>query len=470
MTEYKLIIGGQFVSGEQTMDVINPATGEAFATAPVASPAQLDSAVAAAKAAFPAWSATPFAARAAMIRQLADRLEAEMDDFACLLTQEQGKPVALAQFEMYAAIYTLRGFADMRLEPRIMREDTTGVIMEVYKPLGVVAAITPWNYPVALATNKLAPALLAGNTVVCKPAATTPLTTLRLGALCNEMLPPGVVNVICDRNDLGRRLCAHSDIAKIAFTGSTATGRKVLAAASSSIKRVTLELGGNDAAIVLDDMEPAEAARRLFDGAMHNAGQLCMAVKRAYVAAGLYNSVCVELVKLAEATVVGDGALQDTQMGPVQNQTQYEKLKALLKQTAAEGRIIAGGAPLERAGYFIPPTIVRDIGDSAALVRDEQFGPILPVLSFETIDDVVKRVNDSELGLTATIWTQDFAKGLAIARLIESGTVWVNQHLAIDPALPFRGAKQSGLGTELGQAGLMEYTQATLINAVRQKG
>ena len=337
--------------------------------------------------------------------------------------------------------------------------------MEYRAPLGVVASITPWNFPLILLMNKLGPCLLAGNTMVSKPAPTTPLTTLLFATIANEILPPGVFNVVCDRNDLGGVLTAHPDVAKVAFTGSTATGRKVMKSASDTVKRVTLELGGNDAAIVLDDVDPIEVAGKLFFGATLNAGQICVAVKRAYIPASLYDGVCGELARLADAAVVDDGDKPGTQIGPVQNKMQYEKLKEFLADARANGNIIAGGTTLNRPGYFIRPTIVRDIPETSRIVAEEQFGPILPVLSYTDVNEVVATVNQSEFGLAGTVWGKDVNRAMEIAAQVDSGTIWVNQHLAIDAAIPFRGAKQSGLGAELGEAGLLEYTQARVVNA-----
>ena len=463
---FTLLIDGKASVGASSFDVVNPATGQAFAQCPKADAALLDRAVAAAKAAFPAWAARPIDERAALVSALADALEARTAEFAALLTREQGKPLPQATSEVMATVQTLRAFAGMRPDLRTLKETEGNRVVEHRTPLGVVAAITPWNFPLVLVVNKLGPALVTGNTMVLKPAPTTPLTTLLFGELCGEILPPGVVNVICDENDLGARLTAHPDVAKVAFTGSTATGRKVLGSSADTLKRVTLELGGNDAAIVLDDVEPALAARKVFQGAMANAGQVCVAVKRAYVPAAMYDAVCDELVKLAGEAVVDDGARQGTTIGPLQNAAQFEKVKNLLEDARATGTVIAGGAPLDRPGYFIPPTIVRDLDDDARLVREEQFGPVLPVLKYDDIDDVIARANRSEYGLGGTVWGADLARATEVAMRIDSGTVWVNQHMAIHPAIPFRGARQSGLGGELGQEGLHEYTQAHIVNAV----
>jgi len=463
---YKLLINGKAVDGASSFDVVNPATGEAFAKCPKADLAQLNAAVAAAKAAFPAWSKRPIDERAAMVQKISEALEAQMEDFARLLSTEQGKPLDQARYEMFGAIFTLRAFANMRPETKVLKDEGGNKVVEHRTPLGVVASITPWNFPVILLCNKLGPALVTGNTMVAKPAPTTPLTTLKFAEVANTILPPGVLNVICDQNDLGGQLTAHPDIAKVAFTGSTATGKKVMASAADSLKRVTLELGGNDAAIVMDDVDPKVVAKKVFDGAMANAGQICVAIKRAYVPEGMYDEFCDELATLAKAAVVDDGLKQGAEIGPVQNKMQYDKLKGMLEEARKQGKVLAGGEALDRPGYFIAPTIVKDLPETARLVQEEQFGPVLPVLKYNDIEDVIARANDSIYGLAGTVWGKDLDKATEVAMRIDSGTVWVNQHLAIDANIPFRGSKESGMGAELGQAGLNEYTQAHVVNAV----
>lgn len=463
---FNLLIDGKLEPGKGMFDVINPATGQAFAQCPKADEETLGRAVAAAKAAFPAWSARPASERAGLVEQLADALEARVGEVAGLLTAEQGKPLDQAMYEVMGAVFTLRAFAAMRVEDRVLRDAGGNHVVEHRTPLGVVAAIMPWNFPVILLMNKLGPALVTGNTMVAKPAPTTPLTTLLIGEIAQSILPPGVLNIICDENDLGAVLTAHPDVAKVAFTGSTATGVKVMQGGAASLKRMTLELGGNDAAIVLDDVDPVEAARKIYAGAMANAGQICVAIKRAYVPSGMYDAFCDELARLAREAVVDDGDKQGAQIGPVQNRMQFEKIKALLDDARTNGTVLAGGAPLDRPGYFIPPTIVRDLADDAPLVREEQFGPVLPVMRFDTIDEVIARANDSAYGLGGSVWGRDVERATAVARRIDSGTVWVNQYLAIDANIPFRGSKMSGIGSELGEAGLLEYTQPHVINAV----
>jgi acyl-CoA reductase-like NAD-dependent aldehyde dehydrogenase len=467
MSDFRLLINGKLVPGADTLDVINPATGRTLTAAPRADRAQLEEAVAAAKAAFPAWSATRLRQRAALLVKLADALEAQQDQFARLLTEEQGKPLPQALWEIAFSIAVLRYFATLDLPLEVLKEDGTQKVVRQHRPLGVVAAITPWNLPLLLLLIKVGPALLAGNTVVAKPAPTTPLTTLRFGELCARILPPGVVNVLVDQNDLGAALTSHPDVAKVAFTGSTATGKKVMASAAGTLKRLTLELGGNDAAIVLEDADPKEVAPKIYAAATIISGQACIAIKRLYVHDSLYDAVCDELGRLARATVVGDGLEPGTQMGPVQNRAQFERVKGFLADARRNGTVVAGGGVLEREGYFVQPTIVRDIPDSARLVREEQFGPVLPVLRFSNIDDAIARANDTDFGLGGSVWSSDRERAFRVATRVNAGMVWVNKHL--DPGLdtPFAGAKQSGIGVEMGQEGLEEFTQTTIINMAK---
>ena len=464
--EYRMLIDGQLVPGVSLFDVVNPATAEPFASCPKADEALLERAVAAAKKAQPGWAATPVGERAALVLKIADALEARIGEFASLLTREQGKPLDQAGYEIMGSVFTLRAFAAMRVEPKVLKDEGGNKVVEHRTPLGVVASITPWNFPLILLMNKLGPALVTGNTMVAKPAPTTPLTTLLFGELVQSILPAGVLNIVCDQNELGPLLTGHRDIAKVAFTGSTATGKKVMASSAGTVKRVTLELGGNDAAIVLDDVDPRKVAHKVYQGAMTNAGQICVAVKRAYVPSPLYDDFCDELAKLAKEAIVDDGAKQGTTIGPVQNRMQFDKVSALIADAKQRGTVLAGGEPLDRPGYFIAPTIVRDLPEDAPLVQEEQFGPVLPVLKYDDIEDVIARANDSDYGLAGTVWGKDVARATEIAMKIDTGTVWVNQHLAIDANIPFRGVKQSGLGGELGEAGLLEYTQAHIVNIV----
>ena len=467
MSDYRLLINGELVPGDRTMDVINPATESVLAACPRASEAQLNAAVAAAKAAFPAWSATPIDERKRVVNAIADVIQNNATELAALLTQEQGKPIGDATGEIYGTAAFFRYFTSLDLPVEVL-DDSAGRRVEAHRrPLGVVGAIVPWNFPMILMAFKIPPALIAGNTVVLKPAPTTPLTNLRLGELIRDLVPPGVLNIITDANDLGAALTAHPDVRKVSFTGSTATGSKVMAGAAGLLKRITLELGGNDAGIVLDDVDPSVTAPKLFQSAFQNSGQVCIAMKRLYVHESIYDEMCEALAEIANRTIVGDGLEQGTQLGPLQNRMQFERVKELLADARQHGTVIAGGTGLDKPGYFIRPTIVRDISDGTRLVDEEQFGPVLPVIKFKDADDAVARANASPWGLGGSVWSSDPARAYALAEKLDAGTVWINKHAELDPTIPFGGAKQSGLGTELGEDGLREFTQLKVINIAR---
>ncbi|MDO5632039.1 MAG: aldehyde dehydrogenase family protein [Paracoccus sp. (in: a-proteobacteria)] len=463
MTDFSLLIGGKLVPGDATMEVINPATETVLTTCPRGSAAQMDQAVAAAKAAYPAWAARPITERREMLMKLADALESQQDEFARLLTQEQGKPLAEATAEIIYSTVFIRQLAAQDLPVKVIEDSATTRIEQHRMPLGVVGAIIPWNFPVLIICFKIPCALLAGNTVVIKPAPTTPLTALKLGELAAGIFPAGVVNIVTDMNDLGGQLTTHPDVAKVSFTGSTETGRKVMASAANTLKRLTLELGGNDAAIVLPGADPETVAPGIFGGAFMNAGQVCLAIKRAYVHDSIYDDVVERLAKLANDAVVGDGLQQGTTIGPLQNKMQYEKVKGFLDDARKDGRIVAGGQPVDGAGYFITPTIVADIDDNSRLVAEEQFGPILPVVRYTDPEDALTRANASPWGLGGSVWgDRDTARGIALR--MESGTAWVNKHLDFGPHAPFGGAKQSGIGVEFAEEGLHEFTQIHVVN------
>ena len=467
MSDYKMLIGGRLVDGDHRMDVINPATEEIFATVARASERQADEAIEAAATAFPAWAEVPLAERQAKVSALADAIAGNADSLARALTQEQGKPLAEAQGEIAWAEGYLRHYATLDITERTIQDDANGLIQVRRRPLGVVAGIIAWNFPLLVACWKIGPAVIAGNTIVLKPAPTTPVTALMLGELCRDIFPAGVVNIIVDANDLGGYLTADPRIAKVGFTGSTATGKKIMASAADGLKRLTLELGGNDPGIVLDDVDVRATAQGIFNAAFLNCGQVCLAIKRAYVHDSIYDAMCEELARLAEAAVVDDGLAQGAQIGPIQNKAQYEKVKAFLESARRDGTIVAGGEIIDRAGYFLRPTIVRDVTDGDEIVDEEQFGPILPVIRFSDVDDVVARANASPYGLGASVWSSDVDRAVSVANRIESGSVWVNQHVAIGPHIPMAGVKSSGLGVEQSEEGLAEYTQLSVINVAR---
>jgi acyl-CoA reductase-like NAD-dependent aldehyde dehydrogenase len=446
------------------MDVINPASGAVFTSCARASRGQFDAAVQAAKTAFPAWASTPIKERRSVLISIAGAVESHADELAKLLTEEQGKPLAEALGEVQATAAFFRHVAGLSYDSKVLEDSGTRRATLHRVPLGVVAAITPWNFPLAIMAFKVPPALLAGNTVVLKPAATTPLTSLKFGEIIAGIVPPGVVNVVTDANDLGDVLTGHADVAKVSFTGSTATGLKVMGNAAKTLKRVGLELGGNDASIVLDDVDPAKIAEGVFRGAFFNCGQVCLSIKRLYVHESKYDELCDRLGQLATNAVVGDGMNSKTQIGPLQNKMQYEKVKGLLEDARQHGKVIAGGEVRNQGGYFISPTIVTGMEEGSRLVDEEQFGPILPIIKYKNLDDAIARSNATTYGLGASVWSSNSDRAQAVAERLVAGTVWINQHFDLAPHIPQAGTKYSGMGVEIGEEGLLEFTQVKVVN------
>jgi acyl-CoA reductase-like NAD-dependent aldehyde dehydrogenase len=459
-------IDGRGESSDNSFEVVNPSTAAAFARCPDASKDQLDRAVAAARRAFAEWSAHSFAERRKYLHKLAARVRDYADDLAMVITREQGKPLSNSAREVAGTANSLEAMSNIKIKDQVLRNDGKNHISLQFRPMGVVGAITPWNVPVGLAAHKIAQGLIAGNTMVLKPSPYTPLATLLLGELARDILPAGVLNVLSGGNELGQRLTEHPGIDKISFTGSVATGKRVMGSASGTLKRVTLELGGNDPAIMLDDADFDAMTPKIFGAAFANCGQVCMAIKRVYVPEQRYDQVCESLAGLAKGYRVGDGFEPDVRMGPLQNKMQYDKVLDVLEDTKRQPgvRILAGGHTLNQPGYYLAPTIVADIGDDTRLVTEEQFGPILPVLKYKEIDDAIARANNTRMGLCASVWTRDIEKGAAIAARIEAGTVWVNHHLGSEADVPFGGFKESGLGREHGVIGVQSYMEAQVIN------
>lgn len=455
---YTMTIAGRQVSEAETIAVVNPATGVAFAQAPNCSRAHLDEAVAAAATAFKTWRTTPIAERQALVRKAAQALEDNAEALARLFTQEQGRPVEAARQEIMTGAIWLKAMAGMTPPVHVHHDSPDQRVTTRYVPLGVVCAIAPWNFPVALAMWKVAPALVAGNTMVLKPSPFTPLCTLKIGELFSEIFPPGVLNVITGDDTLGPAMTAHPGFAKISFTGSTATGKRVMESAAKDLKRVTLELGGNDAAIVMPDVDLDKVAQKIFFGAFFNTAQICIATKRLYVHESVYDGLRDRLVAIAKAVKVGDGAEQGTVLGPIQNKRQFDRVLGLLDDARANGlTLLQGGDAPAGGGYFVPVTIVDNPPEASRVVQEEAFGPILPMLKFSAVEDVIARANASEYGLAGSIWSKDVDAAQAIAAQLETGTVWINQVLNLRPDTPFAGHKQSGFGVENGIEGLLEF-------------
>ncbi len=404
------------------------------------------------------------AERRAKVGALSAALAENEAELARLITLEQGKPLPEATGEVQWSVGYLAHTATLKLPDRVIQNDDDFFIETRHKPLGVVGGIIAWNFPLLLCVWKIGPALMAGNAIVPKPAPTTPVAALRLAEICKDVFPAGLVNIITDKNELGPAMTAHPGKSKIGFTGSSETGKRIMASAANTMKRVTLEMGGNDPSIVMPDVDVQAAAEKVYGGAFLNAGQVCLAVKRAYVHETIYDEFCDALKGIADQAIVGDGLEQGTTVGPIQNKAQYEKVKGYLDDAKACGTVIAGGDVAEGMGYFISPTIVRDVKDGDKIVDEEQFGPIPPVISFADVDDVVERANDSDYGLGGSVHSKDVAKATDIAGRIESGSVWVNQQLNIGPHIPMAGFKASGLGVEQSIERLAEYTQMQVIN------
>ncbi|QGZ31176.1 aldehyde dehydrogenase family protein [Stutzerimonas stutzeri] len=459
---FSMLIDGRLTETDARLKVINPSDETVAAEVSDADRTIVDSAVQAAKQAYASWRNTAVDERQALLRKLSAVLQENADELAELLVREQGRPLPLAHFEVGLAQRYLDFYAEQSLDVEILVDDTNSRVELHRKSLGVVAAISPWNAPLYLSLSKVAPALLAGNSVVLKPPQTSPLAVLRFGELVKDIVPAGLLNIICGGNDAGAAMVDHPDVAKVSFTGSTETGKVIMREASSSLKRLTLELGGNDAAIVLPDVDPKAIAPALFGTAFFNSGQVCAIIKRLYVHDDIYDAVCEELAALANGAAVGDDA--QSQFGPIQNKAQLDKVLGYLDEAHRSGRVIAGGKRIERPGYFVQLTVVRDIEDGTPLVDEEPFGPILPVVRFSSIDDVVAKANASTLGLGASVWSKDLVVASDIASRIDSGTVWINQHCALDPAIPFPTRKQSGIGVESGREGLLEYTAVQVVN------
>ena len=470
MSDYGLIINGNKVATEDSFPVLNPANEETVARCPIATRDQLDDAVKAAADAFQSWSKVPDEERAAVCGKIAEAITGHADELARLLTQEQGKPLSGegSRFEVGGAAAWAGYTGSLTLPDKIIQDDENARIIQTRKPIGVVGSITPWNWPLMIAIWHLVPAIRVGNTVVIKPSPYTPLSTLRLVEILNECLPPGVLNCVTGEDELGQWMSEHPDIQKIIFTGSTATGKKVMGSAAVNLKRLTLELGGNDAGIVLDDVDPAAIAAGIIGGAFLNNGQTCAALKRLYVHESVYDELCDKLVAALAGIPMGNGLDEENLQGPIKNKMQFEKVVALLEDAKEHGgRVLCGGEIPDEPGYFMPYTLVADVSDGMRIVDEEQFGPLLPIIKYSDVDDALRRANASESGLGGSVWSSDTERASRIAAQLECGTAWVNQHGGIAPNIPFGGIKCSGIGVEFAEEGLQEYTTIQVVNISR---
>ncbi|MDQ1002203.1 acyl-CoA reductase-like NAD-dependent aldehyde dehydrogenase [Neobacillus niacini] len=463
MDEFTLTINGKQIETKETIGVINPATEEIVGHAPVASKNDLDLAVKAARSAFPKWASRSFEERSELILQFANAISENQKELASLLTLEQGKPLSFAEREINMAVYWLKESANHRLSTEVLEESETTYIEKHYTPLGVVGAIVPWNFPVLLAMFKIPLALLSGNTLIVKPSPYTPLTTLKIGEIASTIFPDGVYNTLSGDDALGPMITGHPGIDKVSFTGSTATGKKIMESAAKNLKRVTLELGGNDAAIILPDVSIDEVIQPIFWGMFLNSGQVCINAKRIFVHHDIYDKFVDKLIEYAKTVRVGNGLEPASQLGPVQNLVQYKKVKNLIKEAKQNGLKFAFEGEAPRSGYFIPVTIVDNPPENARVVTEEAFGPIVPLLKYQSYEEVIERANRSQYGLGGSIWGKDIELAKSIADKLETGTVWINEIGALSPTIPFGGHKQSGYGIEGSVEGLKEYTNTKII-------
>lgn len=473
MQIYANTVNGRRVTSPSVFESINPATGEPLGLVPQSEPNQVADAVRAAKAAQPTWAALPDVRRRELLGQVADVLKANADLLADWVTREQGKPlggvgpgqVPGSRFELWCCETWTRVPAGLEVPIEVAYEDEARRDEVHRRPYGVVAAIAPWNWPLMIAIWKIMPALRMGNTVVLKPSEYTSIGTLEMVRLIADVLPPGVLNTVSGDGAVGAALVDNPLVDKITFTGSAGTGSKILALASRHLIPTTMELGGNDAAIVLPDANPKDIALGLFWGAFINMGQTCAAIKRLYVHASLHDAVVDELKALAQAMPMGNGLAPNTVVGPIQNPMQYDKVVHLVDDARRRGaRVICGGVAPEGPGNFYPLTLVTDIADGVELVDEEQFGPILPIIRYSQLEDAIRSANRLPTGLAASVWGADLLAAKAVAQQLDAGTVWINQHGTVHPMVPFGGSKRSGWGVEFGLDGLKAVSQPQVIS------
>lgn len=449
-------------------EVADPATGEVIGAVEDSAPADVDAAIARAKAAQRSWAAKSDEERSALLRRAADAVDAASEALALILTREQGKPLngPNARFEVGACATWLRSTADTPLPKEVLVDDGTTYAELHYRPLGVVGAITPWNWPMMIAIWQIAPALRMGNTVVAKPSEYTTLSGLALIEVLNSVLPDDVLIPVVGAGEIGAAITASADIDKIMFTGSTKTGKKIVETTAGNLPRLTLELGGNDAGIVLPDVDPKAIAEGLFWGAFINTGQTCAALKRLYVHDSVYDEVVDELAAFAAKVPMGVGVEEQNVLGPLQNKMQFDIVDRLVESAKSSGaRVVLGGEPdREAAGYSYPTTLVADIDPRNPLVVEEQFGPALPIIRYTDLDEVIEEANSLEVGLGGSVWSADRDKAREVAARIQAGTVWINSHGGVDPRIPFGGVKGSGYGLEFGAEGLKSVAAPQVVN------
>ncbi|KAI0098142.1 Aldehyde/histidinol dehydrogenase [Nemania sp. FL0031] len=463
------VVDGKLASTTTTRCSINPSTLEQNPPVPLSTREDLDAAVQAAQRAATIWAQVSWEDRRSAILRFATALEGQLDDFATMLTKEQGKPFSRAQLEIKTGIQWLRDFCELVISDTVLEENSVRRVYTRYTPLGVVGAIVPWNYPVQpLACGKIAPALLTGNVLILKPSPFTPYCNLKLAELGLRFFPPGVLQALSGDDNLGPWMTEHPGIDKISFTGSIATGKKIMQSCGKTLKRVTLELGGNDPAIICSDVD-LSAIPTIIGIAFDNAGQICCTIKRLYVHEDVYDTFLAAALAFIQHLKLGDGFEDGVFIPPLTNIEQFERVKALLADIKSSHLKLATGStePVPGAGqstgYFIAPTIVDNPPDDCQLVCGEQFGPVLPIMKWSNENDVIQRANSTQFGLGASVWTRDMNQAERMAKQLQAGTVWVNSHAEIGAKIPFGGHKGSGIGIEWGVEGMKAYCNAQTV-------
>jgi acyl-CoA reductase-like NAD-dependent aldehyde dehydrogenase len=471
LKKFTMTINGKAAPSHRTFEVVSPVTGEVYAEAPDCTREQLDEAMESAERAFPQWRKDD-AFRIQVLHDMACAVEAHAEEIARCQTMEQGRPFHKSVEGVKAAARHFLHYAELEIPREVLQNDDEAFTELVRRPLGVVAVIKPWNSPAVNVLHVLGPVIRIGNTAVLKPSPFTPTSALAIGEVLRDVVPPGVVNIITGGDSLGQWMVEHPIPRGVAFTGSSETGRLVNRSASPDLKRCLLELGGNDPAIVLDDVDPEQVAEKVFWTAFVNSGQICAAVKRVYVHESIYEEFANALAKIANSVKVGDVFDKGTDLGPLTNKPQFDRVKELVDDALAKGATaLAGGHPIDGEGFFFAPTILTGVKEGFRIVDEEQFGPALPVMSYTTIDEAVERANSTPYGLGASVWARDLERAAAVAERIESGMVWINSHApeSKDNA-PFGGVKGSGLGTQNGIYSIYAFSDPQAVTRSYQGG